>query len=99
MNQRLKFESRPSSPIEINPEIITMNEGTFQETSWDTMEWWDTEIHCSEHRHKCDMDIQLARNLRVAEDLGEIHLELGINFFPQIHIKYKIHIHLLQQEW
>ena len=34
------------------------------------MEWWDTEIHCSEHRHKCDMDIQLARNLRVAEDLG-----------------------------
>ena len=70
MNQRLKFESRPSSPIEINPEIITMNEGTFQETSWDTMEWWDTEIHCSEHRHKCDMDIQLARNVRVAEDLG-----------------------------
>ena len=33
MNQGLKHESRPSSPIEINPEIITLNEGTFHKES------------------------------------------------------------------
>ena len=66
----MKFESRPSSPIERNPEIITLNEGTFQETSWDTMEWWDTEIHCSVHPHKWDVDIQTGKKLMVAKDLG-----------------------------
>ena len=66
------------------------------------MEWWDTEIHCTEHPHKYDRDIQTGKELMGSWGpwwMEGIHLELGINFFPQIHIKYKIHINLLQQEW
>ena len=63
MNQGLKIESRPSSAIEINPEIITLSEGAIQETSWDTMEFWDTKIHCSEHPHKYEVDIQPGKKL------------------------------------
>ena len=71
MNQGLKFESRPSSEIEINPEIITLNErASIHETSWDTMERWDAKIHHNEHPHKCDVDIQTGKKLMVAKDLG-----------------------------
>ena len=102
MNQGLKFESRPSSEIEINPEIITLNErASIHETSWDTMERWDAKIHHNEHPHKSDEDIQTGKKLMGSRGpwwMEGMHLELGINFFPQIHIKYRIHVNLLQQE-
>ena len=63
MNQGLKFESRPYSAIEINPEIITLSEGAIQETSWDTVEFGDTKINCSEYPHKYEVDIQPGKKL------------------------------------
>ena len=99
----MKYECRLSLQIEINPEVITLSErGLIQESPWDPMERWDTKTHSSEHPHKGGMDIEPDKKLMGSGGpcwMEGIHLELGINFFSQIHIQYRIHINLLQQEW
>ena len=99
----LKYEHMLPSEIEINPEIITLSEGgSIQETLWDGTDRWDTKIQSSEHPHKGDMDIQPGMKLMGSRGpwwMKGIHLELDINFFPQIHIKYRFHVNLPQQEW
>ena len=93
MNQGLKYECRPSSQIEINPETISLSERGSIQVTWDVTERWDTNTHSSEHPHKGDMDIQPDKKLMDSRRpwwMEWIHLELGINFFPQIHTKYRI---------
>ena len=98
-----KYEHMLPSEIEINPAIITLSEGgSIQETLWDGTDRWDTKIQSSEHPQKGDMEVQPGMKLMGSRGpwwMKGIHLELGIDFFPQIHIKYRIHVNLPQQEW
>ena len=86
--------------MEISPDITTLSEGrSIQKTSWDATERWDTKIHYREHPHKDGMDIQPGKKLLGSREpwwMEIIYLELGINFFPQMHITSRIHVSLLQ---
>lgn len=65
----LKYESRPSSDIEINVQVIILSEGgSTRETSWDQLRGGTQNPTAVSTHTKMTWTSNLARNLWVTED-------------------------------